>query len=77
MRDLQDTLIRVALADQNRLIVDANRGRGGYLHRNEKCWRAFLARKNHYRAFHGEVNRAAREELILELQCRNRSKRHG
>jgi len=77
MRDLQDTLIRVALADQNRLILDANRGRGGYLHRNENCWRAFLARKSHYRAFHGEVSRAAKEQLILELQCRNRSKRHG
>ena len=72
MRDLQDTLIRVALADQNRLILDANRGRGGYLHRNENCWRAFLTRKSHYRAFHGEVSRAAKEQLILELQCRNR-----
>jgi predicted RNA-binding protein YlxR (DUF448 family) len=72
MRDLQDTLIRVALADHNRLILDANRGRGGYLHRNESCWRAFLARKSHYRAFHGEVSRAAKEQLILELQCRNR-----
>ena len=72
MRDVQDTLIRVALADQNKLILDANRGRGGYLHRNENCWRAFLDRKSHYRAFHGEVSRAAKELLILELQCRNR-----
>lgn len=72
MRDLQEQLIRVTLADQNRLIRDAKRGRGGYLHRNENCWRAFIGRKSHYRAFHSEVSRAAKEQLILELQCRNR-----
>lgn len=72
MRDLQEQLIRVTLADQNRLILDAKRGRGGYLHRNENCWRAFIGRKSHYRAFHSEVSRAAKEQLILELQCRNR-----
>jgi len=55
MRDLQERLIRIALADQNSLVLDATRGRGGYLHRNEKCWRAFIARKSHYRAFHGDV----------------------
>jgi predicted RNA-binding protein YlxR (DUF448 family) len=54
------------------LILDAKRGRGGYLHRNENCWRAFIGRKSHYRAFRTEVSRAAKEQLILELQCRNR-----
>ena len=72
MRDLQEQLIRVTLADQNRLILDARRGRGGYLHPNENCWRAFIGRKSHYRAFRSEVSRAAKEQLILELQCRNR-----
>ncbi|MGE5853015.1 MAG: YlxR family protein [Deltaproteobacteria bacterium] len=72
MRDLQEQLIRVTLADQNRLIRDAKRGRGGYLHRNENWWRALIGRKGQYRAFHREVSRAAKEQLILELQCRNR-----
>jgi predicted RNA-binding protein YlxR (DUF448 family) len=72
MRELQERLIRIALADQNSLVLDATRGRGGYLHRDENCWRAFIARKSHYRAFRGEVSRAAKERLILELQCRNR-----
>lgn len=72
MRDLQEQLIRVTLADQNSLILNEKRGRGGYLHRNENCWRAFIGRKSHYRAFRGEVSRAAKEQLILELQCRNR-----
>ena len=72
MRDFQERLIRIALADQNSLVLDATRGRGGYLHRNENCWRAFIARKSHYRAFHGDVSRAAKEQLIQELQCRNR-----
>jgi predicted RNA-binding protein YlxR (DUF448 family) len=69
MRDLQQRLIRIAWVDQNKLIIDADRGRGGYLHRNENCWRAFITRKSHHRAFRGEVSRAAKEELILQLRC--------
>ncbi len=71
MRDSQERLIRLALLDANRLIPDQIHGRGGYLHRKRNCWRAFVARKSHYRAFRAEVSRAAKEQLVLQLQDRN------
>jgi predicted RNA-binding protein YlxR (DUF448 family) len=46
-------------------------GRGGYLHRKQDCWRAFLRRKGIYRAFRVEVSRAAKDRLIQELKDRN------
>ncbi|MGE5218443.1 MAG: YlxR family protein [Chloroflexota bacterium] len=70
-RDDQRGLLRLALTDDGRLCVDRHRGRGGYLHRNEDCWRKFLARKGLYRAFHVEVSRAAKEQLVRELKGRD------
>ena len=66
-RDSQDHLIRLAVADQGRLIVDRNQGRGGYLHRKAECWQMFLGRKSQYRAFHVEITRTTREQLINQL----------
>ncbi len=66
-RDSQDQLIRLAVTDQGRLMVDTNQGRGGYLHRRAECWQMFLGRKNQYRAFHVEITRATREQLINQL----------
>jgi predicted RNA-binding protein YlxR (DUF448 family) len=77
MRDDQERLIRLALLDQNKLLLDENQGRGGYLHRNENCWRAFVGRKSHYRAFRAAVSRAAKEQLIEELKARLGVSRDG
>jgi len=67
-RDDQDQLIRLALTDEGRLIVDnKKKGRGGYLHRSPECWRAFVGRKGQYRAFHMEMTRATKERLVHEL----------
>jgi predicted RNA-binding protein YlxR (DUF448 family) len=65
-------LIRLAVTDGGRLIVERNRGRGGYLHKKPECWQMLLGRKAHYRAFHAEITRAAKEQLISELKGRER-----
>jgi uncharacterized protein len=70
-RDDQDELIRLSLTEQGRLILDQAHGRGGYLHRNSTCWHSFLKRKGQYRAFHAEVDRAAKEKLIELLKDRD------
>jgi predicted RNA-binding protein YlxR (DUF448 family) len=66
----QELLIRVALTQDGRLIVDRLVGRGGYLHRRAECWRAFSRRKAQHRTFRAEVTRAAREQLVKELMER-------
>jgi uncharacterized protein len=71
-RDDQGTLIRLAVTVEGRLIVDRNQGRGGYLHENPKCWRKFLQRKGQHRAFHVEINKSVKEQLITELKGRYR-----
>lgn len=70
-RDDQARLIRLAV-EQGRLAVDGMRGRGGYLHRSSECRRLFVGRKSQYRAFHVEVTRAMKENLIKELENRDR-----
>jgi predicted RNA-binding protein YlxR (DUF448 family) len=61
-------MIRVAVTDQDKLQVEQQIGRGGYLHHNAKCQKAFVTRKGHYRAFHVEVNRTAKAKLIESLK---------
>jgi predicted RNA-binding protein YlxR (DUF448 family) len=70
-REDQYQLIRLALTGEGCLIVDKGTGRGGYLHRSPKCWRQFLARKGQYRAFHAEIIRATKEQLVKELMDRD------
>jgi uncharacterized protein len=71
-RDDQDHLIRLAI-DQGRLVLDRHRGRGGYLHQSPECRRLFFGRKGQYRAFHVEITRTMKENLIKELEeSRNR-----
>jgi predicted RNA-binding protein YlxR (DUF448 family) len=65
-------LIRLAVTDQGDLKIERIKGRGGYLHRSEECWRGFLNRKAHYRAFHVEISRARKERLIRQLERRDR-----
>ncbi|MBM4298822.1 MAG: YlxR family protein, partial [Deltaproteobacteria bacterium] len=71
-RDDQDQLIRLAVTGQDQLSVEPRRGRGGYLHRNQKCQQAFNGRKGLYRAFHVEVSRTAKTRLVEDLASRNR-----
>jgi predicted RNA-binding protein YlxR (DUF448 family) len=68
----QAELIRLAVTPDGRLIVSRDAGRGGYLHRRDTCWHQFVARKSHFRAFRVEVSRAAKENLVKELQDRDR-----
>jgi predicted RNA-binding protein YlxR (DUF448 family) len=70
-RENKDQLIRMALADDGGLVIEADTGRGGYLHRNLVCWRAFLGRKGQYRAFHVEVTRPMKERVVNELMDRD------
>ena len=70
-RDDKDELLRLAVTGQDQLIVESYRGRGGYLHRNPSCQKAFVNRKGHYRAFHVEINRAVKAKLIDELAERD------
>ncbi|MSP37058.1 MAG: DUF448 domain-containing protein [Deltaproteobacteria bacterium] len=67
----QAQMIRLAAAGPDQLRVERHQGRGGYLHRDERCQRAFVGRKGMYRAFHVEVNRAAKTKLIEELTGRD------
>ena len=53
-------------------MIERNQGRGGYLHRRPECWRKFVARKGQYRAFHVEIGKAVKEQLITELRGRYR-----
>ena len=71
-RDDQQRLLRLAVTDQGRLVVDRDRGRGGYLHRDAVCWRKFLGRKALHRAFRVEVSRAAKEQFIEDIKGQDR-----
>lgn len=70
-RDDKENLLRLAVTGQDQLGVDNERGRGGYLHRDPRCYKGFVNRKGHYRAFHVELSRAAKAKLIDELSERD------
>lgn len=71
-KDDQKVLLRLVARGRGELQLDRlAEGRGGYLHTNEACWGAFLRKKNLYRAFHIEIEREAREKLILALRDRH------
>lgn len=68
-RDDQGALLRLVVQEDGALRVDRlGKGRGGYLHKAQDCWGAFLRKKKVYRTFHLEVGREAREKLILSLR---------
>ena len=69
--DDQREMIRMTMQN-DRLVVDPSRGRGGYLHGRRECRRLFVGKKGHYRAFHAEVTRAMKQNLIEELDSRER-----
>lgn len=62
-------MLRLVVGDGGVMKVDRlGNGRGGYLHNDEKCWQAFIRRKNVYRAFHLEIGKATKEKLVEELR---------
>lgn len=67
-RDEKTALLRVAVTEDG-LAPEASRGRGGYLHYSEDCWRAFLKRKSLYRAFRRALSRGDREALVGRLRA--------
>jgi len=66
-RDSQKALQRVAVGP-NGFELDRAQGRGGYLHNQENCWRAFLKRKNLYRAFRRDMSLEDRQALLGKLR---------
>jgi predicted RNA-binding protein YlxR (DUF448 family) len=74
-RDTKKNLSRFVRREDGALEPAAEaRGRGGYLHRREECWRAFLKRKGLGRALRAEVAPGAREELVRRLRSEGESK---
>lgn len=67
-RDDKAALLRIAVTDKG-LQPEEFKGRGGYLHPSEDCWRAFLKRKSLYRAFRRDLPRKDREELLETLRA--------
>lgn len=68
-RDDQSALLRLALQGTGELSIDRRgEGRGGYVHKQEGCWEAFLRKKSISRAFRVEIGRAVRERLVLVLR---------
>lgn len=62
-------LLRLVAQSEGELKLDRlGKGRGGYLHKAEACWKAFLRKKSLYRAFHVEIGREVREKLIVNLR---------
>jgi predicted RNA-binding protein YlxR (DUF448 family) len=62
-------MIRLTAPQANLLKIDRQgRGRGGYLHQAQSCWQAFAKKKSVYRAFHLEISKGAREDLVRALQ---------
>ena len=69
--DDQSALLRIAIREDGELEINRfGKGRGGYIHAAETCWDLFIRKKGVYRAFHKEVDHAARERLVLALRER-------
>jgi predicted RNA-binding protein YlxR (DUF448 family) len=64
-------MIRLAVTEQGQVVPEARQWRGGYLHRTENCWKMFISRKSHFRAFRREISRAAKETLVQQLKARD------
>lgn len=61
-------MIRLVVGQNGELAISqVEQARGGYLHKNENCWGAFVRRKSLYRAFHVEIGREEKEKLIQKL----------
>jgi uncharacterized protein len=67
--DRQDRLARLSIVG-GRLVWSRSRpaaGRGGYLHRAERCMEGFVSRKPFLRSLRVSVDRTERARLVAEL----------
>lgn len=70
--DDQSAMMRIVIKEDGELEINRlAKGRGGYLHSAEICWNQLLQKKSVYRAFHKEVDRAARARLVSRLRERS------
>ena len=67
-RERKAQLVRLIVNAAGQLAVASHGQRGGYLHRRAQCWSGFVNRKSHFRAFHVEVAKPAKEKLLRELK---------
>ena len=68
-RDDQKGLVRFVATGAGDLRIErVGKGRGGYLHKAERCCKGFLQKKKFYRAFRREITQMAKEELVRELR---------
>jgi predicted RNA-binding protein YlxR (DUF448 family) len=70
LKEEQSRLIRVIVDSGGELKIGRQGGRGGYLHGARECWKRFLKKRSHYRAFRAEVDKGAKEKLVNELSER-------
>jgi predicted RNA-binding protein YlxR (DUF448 family) len=71
-RDEQSALLRIVERDGELRVDRLAEGRGGYLHRREECWGAFVRKKSLQRALRIEVSREAKERLLWTLRADER-----
>ncbi len=69
-KEEQSQLIRLTVGAEGELKINRSAGRGGYLHPVISCWEAFLRKKSLYRAFHIEIGKDTRKNIIRELKQR-------
>lgn len=69
-RERKAQMIRLTVNAAGQLEVAAQGQRGGYLHRRAECWNGFVGRKSHFRAFHVEIAKSAKEKLLRDLTDR-------
>lgn len=70
-RDLARTMIRLARRSDGSLVVNRGgreRGRGGYLHRDENCWSRFARQRGTIRSFRAVVQPQTRVAVIDRLR---------
>jgi len=71
-REEQAALLRLTLGPGGKLCYDPDKrvgGRGGYLHRQPECWRAFcVACPTFIRSLRQAVTKAEREKIVGLLQ---------
>lgn len=65
-------LLRIVHRDGELRVDRLATGRGGYLHKAEQCWSAFLRKKSTHRALRVEVGRDVKEKLIRTLRDQDR-----
>ena len=70
-REDQPALVRMTFRDGVLLRDGSKRaaGRGGYLHRRDSCWAAFVGRRGPVRSLREAVPRATREAFVRELHA--------